>query len=190
MLILASASPRRREILESAGIPFEARPAEVDETPLLRETADDYVRRLAEEKARAVWRAGDMVLGTDIVIGADTVVAVDKVLLGKPSDGEEATRMLRLLSGRRHRVLTGVCFFNGEKAETVLEETFVEFLPWSDEEIASYIATGEPFDKAGAYGIQGAASKFVARIEGCYFNVVGLPIARVYSFLRSRGRKD
>jgi septum formation protein len=180
MLILASASPRRREILESAGIPFETRPAEVDETPLLHETAEEYVRRLAEEKARAVWRAGDT------VIGADTVVAVDKVLLGKPRDGEEAARMLRLLSGRRHRVLTGVCFFDGEKAETAVEETFVEFLPLSDEEIAAYVATGETFDKAGAYGIQGAASKFVARIEGCYFNVVGLPIARVYEFLRSR----
>jgi len=180
MLILASASPRRREILESAGIPFETRPADVDETPLLHETAEEYVRRLAEEKARAVWRAGDT------VIGADTVVAVDKVLLGKPRDGEEAARMLRLLSGRRHRVLTGICFFDGEKAETALEETFVEFLPLTDEEIAAYVATGEPFDKAGAYGIQGAASKFVARIEGCYFNVVGLPIARVYSILRSR----
>jgi septum formation protein len=182
MLILASASPRRREILESAGIPFETRPAEADETPLLDETAEEYVRRLAEEKARAVWRAGD------IVLGADTVVAVDKVLLGKPRDGEEAARMLRLLSGRLHRVLTGVCFFDGEKAETAVEETFVEFLPLSDEEIAAYVATGEPFDKAGAYGIQGAASKFVARIEGCYFNVVGLPIARVYGFLRSRHR--
>lgn len=186
MLILASASPRRREILESAGIPFETRPAEVDETPLLHETAEEYVRRLAEEKARAVWRAGDTVLGADIVLGADTVVAVDKVLLGKPNDGEEAARMLRLLSGRRHRVLTGICLFDGEKAEAALEETFVEFLPLSSEEIAAYVATGEPFDKAGAYGIQGAASKFVARIEGCYFNVVGLPIARVYSFLRSR----
>jgi septum formation protein len=180
MLILASASPRRREILESAGILFETRPADVDETPLLHETAEEYVRRLAEEKARAVWRVGDT------VIGADTVVAVDKVLLAKPADGEEAARMLRLLSGRRHRVLTGVCFFDGEKAETAVEETFVEFLPLSDEEIAGYVATGEPFDKAGAYGIQGAASKFVARIEGCYFNVVGLPIARVYEFLRSR----
>ena len=183
MLILASASPRRREILESAGIPFETRPAEVDEMPLLHETAEEYVRRLAEEKARAVWRAGD------IVLGADTVVAVDKVLLGKPRDGEEAARMLRLLSGRRHRVLTGICFFDGEKAETAVEETFVEFLPLTDEEIAAYVATGEPFDKAGAYGIQGAASKFVARIEGCYFNVVGLPIARVYSILRSRRGK-
>ena len=180
MLILASASPRRREILESAGILFETRPAEVDETPLLHEMAEEYVQRLAEEKARAVWRAGD------IALGADTVVAVDKVLLGKPRDGEEAARMLRLLSGRRHRVLTGICFFDGEKAETALEETFVEFLPLTDEEIAAYVATGEPFDKAGAYGIQGAASKFVARIEGCYFNVVGLPIARVYSILRSR----
>jgi nucleoside triphosphate pyrophosphatase len=184
MLILASASPRRREILESAGIPFETRPADVDETPLLHETAEEYVQRLAEEKARAVWRTGDT------VIGADTVVAVDKVLLGKPRDGEEAARMLRLLSGRRHRVLTGVCFFDGERAETALEETFVEFLPLSDEEIAAYVATGEPFDKAGAYGIQGAASKFVARIEGCYFNVVGLPIARVYGFLRSRRGKE
>jgi septum formation protein len=116
-------------------------------------------------------------------------VAVDKVLLGKPRDGAEAARMLRLLSGRRHRVLTGICLFDGEKAEAALEETLVEFLPLTDEEIAAYVATGEPFDKAGAYGIQGAASKFVVRIEGCYFNVVGLPIARVYGILRSRSGK-
>ena len=179
MLILASASPRRREILESAGIAFEVRPADICEMLLLHETAEEHVQRLAEAKARVVWQTGDTVLG------ADTVVVVDKVLLGKPSDDEEATRMLRLLSERRHRVLTGICFFDGSKAETALEETLVEFLPLSDEEIATYVATGEPFDKAGAYGIQGAASKFVARIEGCYFNVVGLPISRVYSFIRS-----
>jgi septum formation protein len=179
MLILASASPRRREILESAGIPFKVRPAHVDETPLENETPEAHVRRLAEAKARAVWSEGETVLG------ADTTVAVDSLLLGKPEDAADATRMLRALSGRPHRVLTAVCFFDGKTAETAVEETFVEFVPLSDDEIASYIATGEPFDKAGAYGIQGAASKFISRIEGCYFNVVGLPISRVYRFIRS-----
>jgi septum formation protein len=179
MLILASASPRRREILESAGIPFEVRPAHVDETPLENETPEDHVRRLAETKARAVWREGE------VVLGADTTVTIDSIVLGKPASDDDAARMLRALSGRRHRVLTGICFFDGKTAETAVEETIVEFLPLSDEEIAAYVATGEPFDKAGAYGIQGAASKFISRIEGCYFNVVGLPISRVYRFMRS-----
>ncbi len=179
MLILASASQRRREILASAGIAFEVRPAHVDETPLENETPEDHVHRLAEAKARAVWREGETVLG------ADTVVAIDSLLLGKPRDAADAARMLRALSGRRHRVLTGICFLDGKTAETAVEETVVEFLPLSDDEIAAYIATGEPLDKAGAYGIQGAASKFIVRVEGCYFNVVGLPISRVYRFIRS-----
>ncbi len=182
MLILASASPRRREILESAGILFNVRPADVDETPLENETPEGHVRRLAETKARSVWREGE------VVLGADTTVAVDALLLGKPEGATDAARMLRALSGRRHRVLTGICFFDGKTAETAVEETVVEFLPLSEDEIAGYIATGEPFDKAGAYGIQGAASKFISRIEGCYFNVVGLPISLVYRFIRSNLR--
>jgi septum formation protein len=179
MLVLASASPQRQEILRSAGFSFAVRPSQVDETPLATETPQEHVLRLAEAKARAVWRAGELVLG------ADTEVDVDGVVLGKPRDDREAARMLRLLSGRQHRVITGICLFDGHQARTAWEETQVFFLDLSDEEIAEYVASGEPFDKAGAYGIQGAASKFIRRVEGCYFNVVGLPIARVYSFMRS-----
>ncbi len=181
-LILASASPRRREILTNAGIEFTLRPASVDESLRDGESAEAHVRRLAGAKARAVWRQGETVLG------ADTVVAVDDHVLGKPADDNDAARMLGLLSGRRHRVVTGVCFYNGDQARTEVEETCVEFLKLSAQEIADYIATGEPADKAGAYAIQGGASKFVSRIEGCYFNVVGLPIARVYRFIRSNLR--
>ena len=189
-LVLASASPRRKEILSNAGIEFTARTADVDETLQEDESPEEHVRRLAEAKARAVWREGETVLG------ADTVVVVDDHILGKPADDKDAARMLSLLSGRRHRVLTGVCFYDGEQAcaeahagaRTAVEETAVEFLELSDQEIATYIATGEPADKAGAYAIQGGASKFVRRIEGCYFNVVGLPISRVYGFIRSNLR--
>ena len=179
MLILASASPRRREILANAGIPFEIRAASIDETVLPEESAHDHVRRLAEGKARAAWQPGD------VVLGADTIVTVDDALLGKPRDQDDAARMLRLLAGRSHSVLTGFCLFDGEAARVGVEETVVEFAPLSDKEIEDYVATGEPLDKAGAYAIQGAASKFIPRIEGCYFNVVGLPIARVYGFIRS-----
>ena len=137
------------------------------------------MKRLAEAKARAVWRDGE------IVLGADTAVVIDKTILGKPADEDEARRMLRLLSGRIHRVLTGIALFDGTVARVDFEETMVHFRDLDDLEIADYAATGEPLDKAGAYGIQGAASKFVQRIEGCYFNVVGLPISRVYSCIRS-----
>jgi septum formation protein len=178
-LVLASASPRRREILAVAGIEFTVRPANLDESTRDGESPEAHVLRLAEAKARAVWREGETVLG------ADTVVAVDDQLLGKPADDNDAARMLDLISGRRHRVLTGVCFYDGDQAHTGIEETFVEFDQLSDQEIADYVATGEPADKAGAYAIQGGASKFVRRIEGCYFNVVGLPVARVYEFMRS-----
>ena len=179
VLILASASPRRREILANAGIPFVVRPADVDEAEREGESPEEHVERLAEAKARAVWRQGEMVLG------ADTVVVLDDYVLGKPAAEADATWMLGLLSGRRHRVLTGICLFDGRPARAVVESTHVQFLELSDQEIAAYVATGEPLDKAGAYAIQGGASKFVARIEGCYFNVVGLPIARVYEFIRS-----
>ena len=178
-LVLASASPRRTEILRNAGIPFLARPVDVVEDLLTGESANDYVRRLAEAKARAAWREGE------IALGADTVVVVDDRILGKPSDDSEATRMLGAISGRSHRVLTGFCFFDGVDASAAVEETVVHFRELSGREIAAYIATGECADKAGAYGIQGAACKFIHRIEGCYFNVVGLPISRVYSFIRS-----
>jgi nucleoside triphosphate pyrophosphatase len=178
-LVLASGSPRRRELLRIARIAFTVRPADVDEQPLADEEPDAYVLRLAAAKARSVWRPGELTLG------ADTVVTVDGLLLGKPLDAADAGRMLRLLSGRTHQVLTGVCLYDGASARTAVETTAVEFLEMSDAEIDAYVASGEPFDKAGAYGIQGEASKFVARVEGCYFNVVGLPLARVYSFIRS-----
>ena len=178
-LVLASASPRRQQILRAAGIPFIARPADVIEALLPDESPEAFVKRLAEAKARAVWRDGELVLG------ADTVVVIDKTILGKPADEDEARRMLRLLSGRTHRVLTGIALFDGTVVRADVEETMVHFRDLDDLEIADYAATGEPLDKAGAYGIQGAASKFVPCIEGCYFNVVGLPISRVYSCIRS-----
>ena len=178
MLVLASASPRRRQILQRAEIPFSARPADVDESEREGETPRDHVRRLAEAKARAVWRAGELVLG------ADTVVFVGGAALGKPRDGEDAARMLALLSGRAHDVLTGVCLLEADRRRTAVEQTKVRFRAISEQEIETYVSSGEPLDKAGAYAIQGGARRFVERIEGCYFNVVGLPVARVYSMLR------
>jgi len=178
MLVLASASPRRREILNSAGICCSVRPAEVDESRLAGETPGNYVRRLAEAKARAVQQPGETVLG------ADTVVVIDGRILGKPRDAADASRMLRLLSGRIHDVVTGVCVLRGEECRNVSETTKVKFSALSDSEIDSYVSTDEPLDKAGAYGIQAGASKFIEGIEGCYFNVVGLPISRVYRLLR------
>ena len=178
-LVLASASPRRQEILRTAGIPFTVRPADVDETPVAGENPEAFVARLAEAKARAVQQDDEQVLG------ADTVVVIDEAVLGKPTHAEDARRMLRSLSGRSHRVLTGICLLNGNEVQQTVEETTVYFRELDEQEIADYVATGESMDKAGAYGIQGAASKFIHRIEGCYFNVVGLPISRVYSFIRS-----
>ena len=178
MLVLASASPRRQEILHRAEIPFSVRPADVDESGLEGETPRDHVRRLAEAKARAVWRAGEFVLG------ADTVVAADGVALGKPRDREDAARMLTLLSGRSHDVLTGICLLEADRRRVAVEQTKVRFRAISEQEIETYVSSGEPLDKAGAYAIQGGARRFVERIEGCYFNVVGLPVARVYSMLR------
>jgi septum formation protein len=178
MLILASGSPRRREILERAGIPFVARPAEVDETIRPGEDACAYVKRLAREKAEAVEAAPG-----EIVLGADTVVVVESEILGKPTDEADAARMLRMLSGREHIVMTGICLLNTGVVIEDVEKTLVRFVPVSDKEIEEYVASGEPLDKAGAYAIQGLASKFIDRVEGCYFNVVGLPMARVYRHL-------
>lgn len=176
MLILASQSPRRREILERAGIPFEVRVAGVDESVVDGETPEQHVRRLARAKAEAVSAPGP-------VLGADTVVVVDGQILGKPTDAADAVRMLRLLSGRWHCVVTGVCLRRGTAAAVEEESTRVRFVALNEEEIQGYVASGEPMDKAGAYAIQGLASKFIDRIEGCYFNVVGLPVARVYRLL-------
>ncbi len=185
-LILASSSPRRAAILENAGIRFERRPADIDETPLPNESPEACVLRLAEEKARQVARD---ITGPAIIVGADTIVVLDGEVMGKPASEEEARSMLRRLSGRKHSVVTGVAALRlpGGTILRAAETTAVTFSPVSDREIDVYVATGEPMDKAGAYGIQERGGRFVPRIEGCYFNVVGLPLARLYALLRHLG---
>ena len=180
MLILASQSPRRAEILRLAGIPFTVRTAPVDETPLPRETPDDYVRRLAERKALAV-----DVAPQETVLGADTTVVVNGQMLAKPADPADARRMLESLSGRSHEVLTGICLRRGEGLIRDSAATRVWFTAMTPNEITAYVASGEPMDKAGGYAIQGLASKFIDRIDGCYFNVMGLPVALVYRHLKA-----
>jgi septum formation protein len=181
MLVLASASPRRQELLRNAGIEFTVLPADVDESPLHGEGARDCAQRLAREKALKVWRARQR----DLVLGADTIVVVDGTILGKPVDHNHAARMLRLLAGRTHQVVTGVCLARSQEDAVVdCEATLVTMAELSDQEILDYVATGEPMDKAGAYAIQGIASRWIPRIEGDYSNVVGLPVARVYRMLR------
>jgi septum formation protein len=180
MLILASASPRRAELLHNAGIAFTVVPAHVREEPLPNETPLNYAQRLAREKASAIFASHP----EDAVLGADTVVVVDEHLLEKPRDAEDAIRMLRLLSGRTHQVITGVCVLAERFERRESEITQVTFSQLSEDEIAAYVRTGEPMDKAGAYAIQGMASRWAERIEGCYFNVVGLPMPRVYRLLR------
>ncbi len=177
--MLASQSPRRREILRLAGIPFTVRVADVDESVLDGESPADYVQRLAEAKACAVEAAPG-----ETVLGADTTVVIDGEILAKPADAADARRMLARLSGRRHEVLTGVCLRRGVTATCEFVTTGVVFAPLTAAEIDEYVASGEPMDKAGAYAIQGLASKFVERIEGDYFNVMGLPVALVYRRLR------
>jgi septum formation protein len=179
MLALASRSPRRREILRQAGIPFVVRPMEVDETPLPGEAAREYVMRIAREKAAAATASPG-----EIVLAADTTVLINGEILGKPLDAADGRRMLQLLSGQRHAVLTGICLRSTSRAVEDCAETSVWFAPLSSQEIEDYAASGEPMDKAGAYAIQGLASKFIQRIEGCYFNVMGLPVALVYRHLR------
>jgi septum formation protein len=199
MLVLASASPRRQELLRNAGISFTVQAADVDETPLAGEAPRDCAERLARTKALAVWRLRPQ----DTVLGADTIVVVDEAILGKPRDADDAARMLRLLSGRAHRVITGVCVVEavvrgqlpvagevakgpGEILRTASETTRVTMSELSEDEIRGYVATGEPMDKAGAYAIQGIASRWIPRIEGDYSNVVGLPVALVYAMLQER----
>jgi len=179
MLILASRSPRRAELLRSAGIEFIVRIADVDETILSGESARAYVLRLARAKADAV--AG----GNELVLGADTTVVIEDEIIGKPVDIEDARRMLRALSGKWHEVLTAVTLLRGDRALSDAALTRVKFSEMSEAEIGWYIATGEPMDKAGAYGIQGYASRFVERIEGSYSNVVGLPVEMVYRMLNA-----
>jgi septum formation protein len=180
MLVLASASPRRADLLRAASIAFTVDPADVPENPLAGEPPIVYAQRLAREKALAVVRRHP----GETVLGADTVVVIDDYLLEKPSDAADAARMLRLLSGRTHQVITGVCLVAQAFERTEAELTQVTFSCLSDEEIAAYVCSGEPMDKAGAYGIQGMASRWVTGIVGDYFNVVGLPVARVYGLLR------
>jgi septum formation protein len=182
-LLLASASPRRAELLRAAGLEFDVQPAHVDESVHVGETPEQYVRRVADAKARAVVAdAGDRV-----VLAADTTVVADDRILGKPNDAADASRMLRLLSARRHQVLTAVTLARAARVLTRVAVTNVEFAPLSEEEVAWYVATGEPFDKAGAYAVQGLAARFVTRIDGSYSNVVGLPVALVYAMLRELG---
>ncbi len=190
MLVLASASPRRQELLRNARIPFLVQPADIDETPLPDESARACAERLARNKALAVWRLRPQ----DTVLGADTVVVIGTQILGKPVDAPDAARILRLLSGHTHEVITGICVIPAHSSEhgievprkivTTSETTIVTVNQLTEEEILDYVATGEPMDKAGAYAIQGVASRWIPRIEGDYSNVVGLPVAAVYRLLR------
>jgi septum formation protein len=221
MLVLASASPRRRELLSQAGFSFEVRPAHIPEDPYPNEAPMAYVLRLAREKAQAVYNelthvpegiasGSALYQGTNSVVpqtlqekadalalegvfsesltvlGADTTVTLDNQIIGKPEDAADAARILRLLSGRTHRVITGVAVVTASRIQVVAEATTVQFLALSEQNIADYVASGEPMDKAGAYAIQGRAARWIPRIEGCYFNVVGLPIALVASLFESR----
>lgn len=197
-LVLASSSPRRQELLRAAGIPFVVQPSDIDETRRTGEAAVEFTTRLAKEKALAVADKNP----DAFVLGADTTVVVGDEILEKPRDRADAVRMLRLLSGNTHKVITGVCLLppqvNGlssgaRRAADVRalkvesETTLVTMSALSDDDIADYVASGDPMDKAGAYGIQGVASRWIVRIEGDYSNVVGLPVARVWRMLREAG---
>jgi len=181
MLILASSSPRRAELLRAAGIDFTVRAADVDETIRPNEPPYDYVERLSREKARAVAQ------GDELALGADTTVVINGEIIGKPADAEEAGQMLRALSGQWHEVLTGVTMARADRVISAVSSTRVKFAELSDAEIKWYVSTGEPMDKAGAYAIQGHASLFVERIEGSYSNVVGLPVQLTYQLARQMG---
>ena len=181
-LVLASSSPRRAEILTAVGWPFTAVTAGIDETRRPNEQPVEYVQRLAKEKAEAVASS----LESGLVLGADTTVVVEKTLLGQPHDQEDARRMLRLLSGKWHEVLTGVAIvrLSGE-SKVDYETTRVRFAEMSEKEIDWYISTGEPKGKAGAYAVQGAAALFIEEIQGDYFNIVGLPIGLVFEMVKA-----
>ncbi len=180
LLLLASSSPRRADLMTSAGFAFDVAPADVDERPLPGETAEAHVIRLATEKSRAVTPAH----ASTAVVAADTVVVIDGAILGKPADDDEAAAMLRMLSGRTHEVLTGVAVRREGTVRSGIECSRVTFAELTADEVAWYVASGEPRDKAGAYGVQGLAARFVERVEGSCSNVVGLPIALVYRLLR------
>ena len=178
-LILASASPRRQELLKLFGLPFTVRVADIDETMDLTKAPFDEVGRVSKAKALAIPREND-----DIVIAADTIVVCEGKTLGKPRDAEDAKAMLRLLSGRDHQVMTGCTLLRGEKSETFTEVTHIHFRPLTENEIARYVASGEPMDKAGSYGIQGGAALFCERMVGDYYNVMGLPVCRLGQVLK------
>jgi septum formation protein len=193
MLVLASASPRRQELLRNVGIPFVVQPTDIPEVPRPAEAPRAFAERMAREKALTVFRQRP----NDFVLGADTIVIVDAKILGKPRDAADAARMLRLLSGRRHQVTTGVCLVGPQprtenrQPETGFEDvrsetTIVTVAALSEDDIRSYISTNEPMDKAGAYAIQGRASRWISHIEGDYFNVVGLPVSLTYRLLQER----
>jgi septum formation protein len=188
-LILASSSPRRSEILRQAGFSFDLVHANVDEVRLPREAAPHYVRRLALQKARRVAEHAARKGHPAIVIGADTVVVAGGKILGKPRDLASARRMLHRLSGRTHTVLTGLALIQipGGAEKIQIEKTRVRFAKMSAKEIDDYLLTGEPYHKAGAYAIQGIGGRYITRVEGCYFNVVGLPLARLTASLRDLG---
>ena len=185
-LILASSSPRRAEILTNAGLSFSVLSSAVDETPLPNETPEDLVLRLANAKAELVVARA---VGPAIIIAADTTVVCEGKILNKPQSPEEARVMLQLLSGRTHSVLTGVALIllPDNQRRQFTESTLVEFRPISEDELTAYLASGESYDKAGGYAIQGLAGRFIPRIEGCYFNVVGLPLAHLLAELQSLG---
>jgi len=183
-LILASASPRRAELLRNAKIAFAVEPSQIPEIALPGDTPPALAMRLAREKAGALQEKHP----EQFILGADTVVVVDQQVLGKPLDGDDALRMLRLLSGRTHQVLTAVCLLGPGKQEDIRSETtVVTFAAVTDSEIRDYIKSGDCMDKAGAYGIQGLPSRWIPKIEGDYFNVVGLPVALVWNMLRQHG---
>jgi len=191
MLVLASASPRRQELLRNAGIQFTVQVADVPEIPLADEPPRSFAERMAREKALAVSRGRPN--DDDVVLGADTIVVVQGQILGKPRDEADAARMLRLLSGRTHTVTTGVCLVGQSQGtgtarllDVRSETSTVTFTALDDSDIQFYISTGEPLDKAGAYAIQGIASRWITRIEGDYCNVVGLPVALVWRMLREQ----
>jgi septum formation protein len=184
VLILASASPRRAELLNSAGIPHLIQPADIDESRAGEEPPEGYVLRLSREKALAV---AQTLMEPRTVLGADTIVVIGPEVVGKPVDASDAARMLRALSGTWHEVLTGVTLVAGERLRSEVAKTRVRFVEMNSREIDWYISTGEPFDKAGAYAIQGFASRFVAEIDGSYSNVVGLPIQTVYRIASELG---
>lgn len=188
-LILASASPRRAEVLRDAGYHFTVLSSAIDETPYPDESPQDLVLRLAQTKADL---AAARAVGPAILIAADTEVVLDGHIFGKPRSSDDARSMLEELSGRLHTVLTGVALVRLPDVErrSFVESTLVQFAPLSDEEIGRYLATGEPHDKAGAYAIQGYAARYIPRIEGCYFNVVGLPVARLKHALSELGWRE